>query len=351
MVNVTGKIARRNLYLLVFLVILALGSTHPAAPGHAQAPSEPTVVYQLLADSDVLGLGIGDAAMSGDGKRLIYTGLGRDKADTVMYMLDTDGSGLTRVSLPPEALEHPLSGDLVINRDGSRAFFTHRGEVMFKVENGVATELFDAADHARIAGIDSIRTTADGQFVYFINEATTARQIWRVKHSGGQPEEVVRDEDVQTTHGKGSVIADLAVSADGSHVAFRLQGYLTDTGFKGKQELFIQGPGGVRQLTNDAGNVWKINLAISDDGGTIVYATASSPKKWYSINSDGSGKTELGDKWGNTARPALTFDGSPMFHYDDRIQGGSLVATDGSSWQDVVGAGPPHPAEPGHTFH
>ena len=146
----------------------------------------------------------------------------------------------------------------------------------------------------------------------------------------------------------GSIIADLAVSADGSHIAFRLQGYLTDTGFKGKQELFLKGPGGVQQLTDDAGDVWKINLAISGDGGTIIYATASSrPYKWYSINSDGSGRTELGARLGNTARPALTFDGSQMFHYDDRIQGGSLVATDGSSWQDVVARDHPILLSPG----
>ena len=107
------------------------------------------------------------AAMSGDGNKLIYSG--RDKTSHIyaVYTVNTDGTGLTQIALPD--LKGAGIGELIIDHDGSRAFFM-AGRVFCKVENGVATKIFDRDDYPDIGGILSqIQTTADGGYVYFLD--------------------------------------------------------------------------------------------------------------------------------------------------------------------------------------
>ena len=274
------------------------------------------------------------AAMSGDGNKLIY--FGRDKTSLIyaVYTVNTDGTGLTQIALPD--LEGAGIGELAIDHDGSRAFFM-AGGVFCKVENGVATKIFDRDDYPDIGGILSqIQTTADGGYVYFLDDAPSDNDVWRVAHSGGSPELVIDDVLVQRDGGVGKQVQEFAISDDGSTIVFALHGYAGESGYRSKCELFVRdATGGYRQLTNDDDDVWKVYPAISGDGSTIVFYVGSPQYKWYSIKSDGSAKIFLEDGGYNTGGPVLNYDGTKMFYNDQKANGGRLVNTDGSGGLDL----------------
>ena len=170
----------------------------------------------------------------------------------------------------------------------------------------------------------------------FWTDAPNDNDVWRVAHSGGSPELVIDDVLVQRDGGVGKQVAKFAISDDGNTIAFTLHGYAGESGYRSKCELFVRdATGGYRQLTNDEDNVEKHYLAISGDGSTIVFYVGSPQYKWYSIKSDGSAKIFLEDGGYNTGGPVLNYDGTKMFYYDHKANGGRLVNTDGSGGIDL----------------
>jgi hypothetical protein len=253
--------------------------------------------------------------------------------------VNADGTGLTQIALPD--LDRHYIGELIIDQDGSRAFFiVALYGTIYKVEGGTATKIFDIDDYPDIGSCLQIQTTADGRYVYFLDHVPGDYDVWRVAHSGGSPELIIDDYLVPRDGGPGWSVNEFAISDDGSTIAFTLHGYRDHDYFgidsyKAKMELFVwDATGGYRQLTNDEDDVGKSYLAISGDGSTIVFKYGPSVK-WYSIKSDGSAMIFLEDAGYGTAGPVLNYDGTKMFYNDHKANGGRLVNTDGSGGIDL----------------
>jgi len=328
------------------LLTLEVGSTSAAeAPVVSRPSKEPEpdsnftfyAIYDRLVDTDSLNVHIDHAAMSGDGRRIIFSGRTVEDGSVALYTIDADGTELTEVNLPRSALGKRVIQSVAISGDGSRAFFKagylsaiHQ---LYKVQGGVVTMIFDCDAHEEINQCREIQTTADGDYVYFREDRD---DLWRVGHSGGAPERVIDDGAVSRDGGRGAHLNRFAISADGSTVAFILGGYLdADQKWHSKPELFVLDGGEYRQLTDDTDGVYKDHLDISGDGTTIVFGASLPDNKWYSIRPDGGAKTPLEDLIFNVAGPALTYDGAKMFYYDTGADGGRLTNTDGSGRLDL----------------
>ncbi|OFV68385.1 MAG: Cellulosome anchoring protein, cohesin region domain protein [Candidatus Syntrophoarchaeum caldarius] len=274
--------------------------------------------------------------MSGDGNRLIFGGTDATTGDPILYMVNADGTGLTQLNLPD--LGGRGIGWVTIDEDGSRGFFqagigAHNHQ-LYKVQDSTVTKIFDVADYPEIDRCDHPQTTADGEYVYFVD----TDDLWRIRHNGGAPEKVIEDTEVPRVDSNGEnawKVGDFAISADASTIVFRSQGFVDPTNYYGissKEELFVLDGSGYRQLTNDIGNVYKTHMGISGDGTTIVFASGG---KWYSIRSDGSAKTVLETYGANFGGLDMTYDGTKMFYADSDANGGRLTNTDGSGRLDV----------------
>ena len=298
-------------------------------------------VYDRLVEG-LHGGGSTHAAMSGDGNKLIYSDWDATSDSPVLYTLNADGTGLTQIALPD--LEGAGIGELIIDQDGSRAFFM--GQLhgpIYKVEGGTATKIFDTDDYPDIgAYLSQIQTTADGGYVYFKDFVPNDHDVWRVAHSGGSPELIIDDYLVPHDSGPGFSVIDFAISDDGNAIAFILNGYRDHdyfgiASYRSKSELFVRdATGGYRQLTNDEDDVEKSYLAISGDGSTIVFYARSPQYKWYSLKSDGSAKIAVDEGGISYAGPVLNYDGTKMFYADKTGNCGRLVNTDGSGGIDLL---------------
>ncbi len=285
-------------------------------------------VYDRLVDTDRNNVRINQVALSGDGRKLVFSGQNAETDAIVLYTLDADGSSLNSVPLPGDIRS---IWDLTIDRDGSRAFFFDMYESsIYNVEGGAATKILDAADYDGVNGVKAIQCTADGSYVYFAEDRD---DLWRVSYGGGIPERIIDDAAVSRDGGTGSHLNHFSISDDASKIAFILGGYLDDNGaWINKDELFVFDRGTFRQLTNDDPAVIKEHLDISGDGTTIVYGGKDS---WYSIKADGSERTSLAPKWFNIGGLSLTQDGSRVLYVDSEADGGRLAKTDGSGLFDI----------------
>ncbi len=322
--------------IFILIVLPASAAVQNPRVNLAHSPASPSTssftfyaIYDRLADDDNIGAHLTHSAMSGDGEKLIFSGW-IDATDTpVLYTVDADGSNQTQISLPN------LNGnwiiDLTIDRDGSRAFFmagqgAHHHEI-YKVEGGTVARIFRAADASEIATADTIQTTANGEYVYFLDDGVNDNDVWRVGHAGGTPTKIIEDTDVTNNGYPGAQVAEFAISADAGTIAFFLFGYW-DGVCHPKPELFVKDGGGNRQLSS--GFYWMPrDVTISGDGNTIVYGDDDT-YKWTAIRADGSNKIEL-EALGYGELGGLTYDGSQMFYRDHFSDGARLISTDGSS--------------------
>jgi hypothetical protein len=293
-------------------------------------------IYDQLANDGSIGANITYSAMSGDGEKLIFSGWIDATNTPVLYTVDADGSDLTQIPLPD--LDGRWVEELTIDQDGSRAFFRAvkipfgATDWVYKVEGGTATKIFQTTDYAEIASAAEIQTTADGEYVYFLDSGINDRDVWRVGHAGGAPAKIIEDTEVTLNGYPGRQVSQFVISADASTIAFALYGYW-DSGFRDRPEVFVKDGGGYTQLTNTG--YGKSNLAISGDGTTIAY-TAN--YKRYAIGSDGSNQIVLETTGWNFGGLGLTYDGSQMFYYDDGANGGRVTNTDGSGRLDLFPA-------------
>jgi len=287
-------------------------------------------VYDNLAKN--LDLRNENAAMSGDGSKLIFGGWDNTTENFLLYTVDTDGSNQTTVSVPAEI---NTLFDLAMNTDGSRAFF-HSNFRICKVEGDWGNIIYERDDHPELEDFNSIKITASGDYIYVRKNENYESAIWKMTHDGSGIEKVFEDKEVSRDGGTGSDLTEFAISDNAEVIAFILNGYRDDENvFQDKPEIFVKDESGFLQLTDDSPKISKHNLAISGDGSTIVFNAASTENKWYSIQSDGSNKIALGDKYPDVAGPALTYDGTKMFYSDDGAHGGRLVNTDGSGQLDL----------------
>jgi Tol biopolymer transport system component len=326
---------------LVISVVPVCGLSDFSSPEVRQKGFNFYAVYDRLADRDSLNIEIWHTAMSGNGKKLIFCGRDVTTYDIRLYTVNADGSDLTSIPLPAELW---IITGVAIDSDGSRAFFmaNTRATCIYKVEGGVATQILNISDYYEINECRKIETTADGEYVYIMEDRD---DVWKIRHSGGTPVKVIEDTGVPREDSQGHkawAVKNFAISADGSTIAFILSGYLDPTMYYGislKKELFVLDGGGYRQLTNDKGNVLEEYLDISGDGTTIVFSAGRPQIKWYSIRSDGSAKIALEDFSFNVAGPVLNYDGTRMFYNDGGANGGRLVNTDGSGSIDLFPCG------------
>ena len=271
------------------------------------------------------------AAMSGDGNRLVWAVQDNDTGAFSIVTTNVDGSDKTVIPTPPEV--DSIWG-VAINYDGSRAFFHRWLNLLYKVENGVITQILNTGDHSEIAGVQSLQPTTSGDYVYFLDDGINDNDVWRVSHAGGAPELIVNDTAVIYDNGyAGAQVSEFSSSADGGTIAFTMFAYWGDGGYAPRMELFVLDGGGFRQLTSNPEGVNKGAPTISGDGSTIVYYADYT---WYSIRPDGSNLIDLGAAGFNLGGPQLTYDGSKMFYSDSESEGTVLLNTDGSGRQNPV---------------
>jgi hypothetical protein len=315
--------------LLNLLILAGLPPRVESATLQAQASSFTFYsLYDRIAGSEDLNeIGIHYAALSGDGNRLAFTTYHH------IYTVNADGSNLAGFPEPEDSWG--IDG-VAINRDGSRAFFTapvigtSTLDHLYKLEGNAITDILKVGDYAGIGSIDKIQATADGEYVYFLDErqdGVTDSDIWRVGHNGGAPQKIIEDTEVPHSGGGTSAdVEDFAISADGSVIAFVLR--------LPYRELYVLDGSGYRQLTN--GNVAGIIYpAISGDGSTIVFRGADGDS-WYAIQPDGSNLRALETASYNNAGIDLSYDGSSMIYNDNNAHGGRLTHTDGSGHLDLL---------------
>jgi len=315
-----------KLLLLFFIFVIVTTSAASAPVSGESGDFSFYAVYDRLVDMDRNNVFIDKVALSGDGEKLVFSGQNAGTDVKVLYTLNADGSSLNSISLPGDLISIE---DVIIDRDGARAFFFDRYSI-YKVEGGATTKILDAGDYDDVNGVWQIQCTADGNYVYFMEDRD---DLWRVGYGGGTPERVIDDAAVPRDGGPGSHLKGFSISDDGNTIAFRLDGYLDDKGaWIGKSELFVFDGGTFRQLTNDDPAVTKDFLDISGDGSTIVYGGKDT---WYSIKADGSQRTEIAPKWFNAKDPSLTYDGAQVLYVDSEADGGRLANTDGSELFDI----------------
>jgi hypothetical protein len=226
----------------------------------------------------------------------------------------------------------------VTNRYGTRTFYLDGAhQRIYRVEGGRAVEILDVDDYEEINAVLQIATTDDGGYIYFIEDRDDLWQMW---HGGGTPTKVIEDTLVPRSDSggnKGWAVREFALSADGGVIAFKLGGYHDPTNYYGiteKEELFVWDHGVIRQLTNSPEPALRTNITISGDGSIIVFSTNVPENRWYSIHSDGSYLTPLGQ-----AAPfggvALDYFGHQMLYGEAHAGNARLASTDGTGGLDL----------------
>jgi len=308
------------------------GSSSPSSPTSPSTGSFTFyAIYDRIVGSESLAEpGINHLVMSGDGEKLVLSSY------HYVYTVNADGSNLATF---PEPHDSWGIHTLTIDQDGSRAFFvagvkgTNTLDHLYKVENGLVTDILNVGDYTDIASIDQIQTTANGEYVYFLDDGVNDNDVWRVAHTGGTPTKVIEDTAVIHSGHPGEQVAEFAISADAGAIAFTLYGY-RDPGYHGQKELFVKDGGGYTQLTSGGATYARTVGAISGDGATIVYRDSDDNTR-YAIRPDGSNRIALEYVSYNNAGEVLTYDGTQMFYNDNASHGGRLTNTDGSGRIDL----------------
>jgi len=140
-------------------------------------------VYDRVVDTDSQNVEILHAAMSGDGRTLIFAGTDKTTGDPVLYTVNADGTGLTQLALPD--LGGAAITALAVDQDAWRAFFQTGAAYtsqFYKVEvtSGSVSKIYDAAEDPNTRPCDGIQTTADGEYVYFLDVSGGDGDVWRM---------------------------------------------------------------------------------------------------------------------------------------------------------------------------
>ncbi len=268
------------------------------------APTEITfhAVYQNVIDEDRLGDTIGPCAMSTDGRKIAFRNRGGigDELNRV-YLMDTDGTGLEGFDVHGDL--GPLSY-VAISGDGTRAYFaTSFNQTILKLESGNIST-YDLTGDDGPDGIDTLRTTTTGDYVYFHGNRDS--NVWRLRHDGTGLQRVV-DVDDPAMPPNGAAAFD--ISADASVLVFsRSMG----------GEIYKLAGGGITQLTNEGGYG---TPRITPDGNTVYYRASASADQpgWWLMSASGGAATWMSN-WPSGLNLAASEDGATLFVGDTRAK-------------------------------
>ncbi|MBN1201242.1 MAG: hypothetical protein JXJ20_05240 [Anaerolineae bacterium] len=295
-------------------------------------------VYDRIWDTASSDITLEHVVMSGDGQRLFYSARDNDSGAQLLFTASVDGSDAMQIALPD--LEQRGIHELAISHDGARAFFvTGWPQQLYQVEAGSVMQLLDIDNYEEINAIEGIRTTADGQYVYFHEDRD---DLWRIGQGGGSPELVIEDTSVprDDTPNAGWAIGHFDISDNGSVIVFQLRGYQDPENYYGvsqKHEVFSLDAGGFHQLSNNEPETDEEHLAVSGDGTRIVYGEGFGVDRWYAVRPDGSERIELGNKGGSVGGLALDVMGSAAL-ISDGENPGRFISTDGMERYDIFPA-------------
>ena len=162
-----GKIMRLKSSFLFFLVFVSACSLVGIPLGDSRAASSDTHPFSI---HDMLAMDrISDPQVSPDGKLIVFTlrktDLEADKGRTDLWLIDTDGTDLRRLTSHPEGDFNP-------------------------------------------------RWAPDGRSVWFISTRSDSSQVWRIRVDGGEAQQVTE---------LPLDVGNLLVSPDGRHIAFTME--------------------------------------------------------------------------------------------------------------------------------
>ena len=290
-------------------------------------------VFDNILDSETDRISISKSCLSGDGSTIFLYGKNIDTDVYGIYTIKTDGSDLTHIPWPAnvEGVNY-----MTINYDGSRAFFsnvvgTYRWRYVCKVEAGSASILIDATDYDEINGCYKVRCTDNGEYVFFNEDRD---DIWKLHHTGSAPQLIIDDTNVPVPIERGDHIGDFDVSADGSKIAFILNGYY-DGGWLADYQVYSY-DGNFTKLTAIAEPATRTNVRISGDGSKIVFNDGHPTYKWTSVNFDASEFLPLEHQDFNFGGLAIDSIGNKIYYSDADANGGRILNSDGSKNFDLI---------------
>ena len=230
-----------------------------------------TASYELLLDGTGFHPGgdlwIGSAVLSADGRRILAYTFNYYGDERNLFVVNTTNGARTDVALDPTASWGVVGASMAISEDASVAFIADTArDSIFRVSDGTMTKIFDKSDWSDINYVNSLRTTALGDVVYFREDND---DIWVVAAAGGAPTRAVNDSEVPRDGGGGRKIYTFDVSDDGLTIVFGSWATTTVVVIFPPGDLVLDG-GGFRQLTSDPGTSWKTRLEVSGDGSTAA---------------------------------------------------------------------------------
>ena len=315
-------------YILTILlaVIFSAVSSYSSS---AQISYSFYAVYHRLLDSNTQTFKPESILFSDDGKIIAVAGTDPLYDEPVLCTLNSDGTNLQTINLPEEISS---INSYAIDSAGS-VIYLYSCPVIYRIENGEVTPIFDLEEETQYYDCSRIITNGHGNYVYIIiGGAYNEGVVCRINGDGTGYQLAVYYKDVIRDGGYGGGLGsgDFSVCHDGSKMAFTMDGFNDEKGFHNKAELFLRDEEGYHQLTNESEVTNKGNVRISGDGSKIVFYSTGTESKWYSVNSDGSGRIPIADHGFNFTGMDLSYDGSMMIHGEGSANGGCLVATDGS---------------------
>ncbi len=236
-----------------------------------------------------------ELSMSGDGSKIAFKGGGWDNKSEI-FVIDSDGTGLTQLTNNTGKYPDYNLESLSISDDGSKIAFTHSvygderpSKEIFVVNSDGSglTQLTDNPDDDYCVLSSSPSISGDGSKVAFqrMNFKTWDRGIF-VVNSDGTGEKMLTNHTVFDEYP--------SISDDGSKVAF--QG---GDDFDWQIYVINSDGTGLTQLTKNTGN-WQYvpwgGPSISGDGSKVAFlGWDGSSWEFFVVNSDGSGLKQLTD--------------------------------------------------------
>lgn len=269
------------------------------------------------------GWSIKNACLSGDGSRIAMVTQDTTAPYTKhMRIMDIDGSNQVSAALPADT---SAIYSMDTDADGSVAYCQSAHSYLYKFQGGSITEIFRPSDQAGVGDVSDIKTTALGDWVYFLDDEPDNNDIWRVSSNGTACELIINDTAVQRNEGSGMQVASFDISNDGSRIAFTMYGYRkSDGGVVTKEELFVKNGSDIIQLTDTTPATYTIHPIISGNGQIVV---ADKNGTWTAYGWAGTWSKELTAAGYNFGGMGITNTGNKVFYNDAKGGGGSFALT------------------------